>query len=332
MAALWGLKSADSIAALNKLCFRSRDQAPDVTREARLFGAVEAGGTKFVCAIGDENGRILAEMRFPTTNPVSTLAAVRDFFGEHRGAFGALCAIGVGSFGPVILDRQSAKYGFIGKTPKAGWSDIDMLGMLVREFSCPVGFDTDVNAAALAEHRWGAGRGTTNLVYLTVGTGIGGGVLVDGAPLHGLSHPEIGHIYPRRHPLDASFQGVCPFHGDCLEGLASGPAILARCGADLSQLDAAHIQWQMQADYLGQLCAQLVLTLSPQRIIMGGGVMAQERLFPLLRQRTLHWLGGYVDRSEILADIHHYIVPPTLGARAGVLGGIGLAIDAAGKT
>jgi fructokinase len=297
-------------------------------REARLFGAVEAGGTKFVCAIGDENGTIHAESRFPTADPVSTLAAVRGFFGE-RSVLGMLTAIGVGSFGPVVLDRQSAKYGFIGKTPKAGWSDIDVVGMLAREFSCPVGFDTDVNAAALAERRWGAGRDAATLVYLTVGTGIGGGVLIDGAPLHGLMHPEIGHIYPRRHPLDAEFPGVCPFHGDCMEGLASGPAILARCGAELSQLDAAHAQWEIQADYLGQLCAQLVLTLSPQRIIMGGGVMDQERLFPGIRQRMLHWLAGYIDRSEILDDIHHYVVPPGLGARAGVLGGISLAIAAA---
>jgi fructokinase len=306
-------------------------QAPDVTRESRLFGAVEAGGTKFVCAIGDESGRLHAEWRFPTTDPVSTLTAVRDSFGERRSSHGALTAIGVGSFGPVILDRQSAKYGCIGKTPKAGWSDVDVVGMLAREFSCPVGFDTDVNAAAIAEHRWGAGRGLANLVYLTVGTGIGGGVLIDGAPLHGLMHPEIGHIYPRRHPLDAGFQGVCPFHGDCMEGLASGPAILARCGADLSRLDAAHAQWEIQADYLGQLCAQLVLTLSPQRIVIGGGVMAQERLFPAIRRRMLHWLGGYVDRGEILADFDHYLVPPALGERAGVLGGIGLAIGAAGK-
>jgi len=302
-----------------------------VTRESRLFGAVEAGGTKFVCAIGDESGRLHAELRFPTSDPISTLAAVRDFFVEHSGSHGALSAIGVASFGPVILDRQSAKYGFIGKTPKAGWSDVDVVGMLGQEFSCPVGFDTDVNAAALAEHRWGAGRDIANLVYLTVGTGIGGGVLIDGAPLHGLMHPEMGHIYPRRHPLDASFQGVCPVHGDCLEGLASGPAIRARCGADLSQLEAAHAQWEIQADYLGQLCAQLVLTLSPQRIIIGGGVMAQERLFPVIRERMLHWLGGYIDRSEILVDSHEYLVPPTLGARAGVLGGIGLAIEAAGK-
>jgi fructokinase len=296
-----------------------------------LFGAVEAGGTKFVCAIGDESGRLHAEWRFPTTDPVTTLAAVRDFFVERSSSHGALSAIGVASFGPVILDRQSAKYGFIGKTPKAGWGDIDIVGTLAREYPCPVGFDTDVNAAALAEHRWGAGRDMANLVYLTVGTGIGGGVLIDGVPLHGLMHPEIGHIYPRRHPLDVNFSGICPFHGDCMEGLASGPAIRARCGADLSILDAAHVQWEIQADYLGQLCAQLVLTLSPQRILIGGGVMAQERLFPVIRQRMLHWLGGYIDRGEILADPHHYLVPPTLGARAGVLGGIVLAIDAAAK-
>src|SRR5258708_6297745 len=271
--------------------------------ESRLFGAVEAGGTKFVCAIGDESGTIPSELRFPTADPVSTLAKVRDFLKDIRGG-SAPSAIGVASFGPVILDRRSEKYGFIANTPKPGWRNVDGGGMLAREFSCPVGFDTDVNAAALAEHRWGAGRDIANLVYLTVGTGIGGGVLIDGAPLHGLMHPEIGHIHPRRHPLDASFQGVCPFHGDCLEGLASGPAILARCGADLSHLDAAHAQWEIQADYLGQLCAQLVLTLSPQRIVMGGGVMAQERLYPLIRQRMLHWLGGYIRPHAIIADLY----------------------------
>jgi fructokinase len=302
-----------------------------VTRESNLFGAVEAGGTKFVCAIGDENGTIRAESRVPTTDAVSTLAAVRDFFDAQRRALGTFSAIGIGCFGPVILDKRSAKYGCIGKTPKAGWSDVDVVGMLAQEFSCPVGFDTDVNAAALAEHRWGAARGVKTVVYLTVGTGIGGGVLVDGAPLHGLTHPEIGHIRPRRHALDVDFPGVCPFHGDCLEGLASGPAILARCGVDLLHLEADHAQWQMQTDYLGQLCAQLVFTLSPQRIIMGGGVMAQERLFPGIRDRMLHWLGGYVDRSELLADSDHYVVPPGLGARAGVLGAIGLAISAAEK-
>ena len=163
---------------------------------------------------------------------------------------------------------------------------------------------------------------------MTVGTGIGGGVLIEGVPLHGLMHPEIGHIHPRRHPLDSNFRGVCPFHGDCLEGLASGPAILARSGSELRHLDAAHTQWDLQADYLGQLCAQLVLTVSPQRIIIGGGVMAQQRLFPPVRQRMLHWLGGYVQRPEILAEIDHFVVPPALGSHAGVLGALSLAVDA----
>jgi fructokinase len=194
----------------------------------------------------------------------------------------------------------------------------------------PIGFDTDVNAAALAEHRWGAGRDVRNLVYLTIGTGIGGGVLVDGEPIHGLMHPEIGHVYPRRHPLDSGFVGVCPFHRDCLEGVASGPAILARTGASLDLLDESHSQWHIEADYLGQLCATLVVTVSPQRIILGGGVMNQLRLLPLIRPRLQHWLGGYIDRSEILADIDRYVVAAELGDNAGVLGALALAAAAAG--
>ena len=297
-----------------------------MSRESRLFGAVEAGGTKFVCAIGDESGTLQSEARFSTTEPQATLGKVREFL---QGAAAPLSAIGLACFGPLVLDRGAANYGFIGKTPKPGWSHTDMVGALAREFSCPVGFDTDVTGAALAEQRWGAGRGIQNLVYLTVGTGIGGGVLVAGVPVHGLMHPEIGHIYPRRNALDGDFAGVCPFHGDCLEGLASGPAILARTGSELQQLHASHAQWDLQADYLGQLCAQLVLTVSPQRIIMGGGVMQQERLFALLRARTLHWLGGYIERSEIVSDIERYVVPAALGARAGVLGALRLAIGAA---
>jgi fructokinase len=299
-----------------------------VNRESGVYGAVEAGGTKFVCAIGDASGRIHAQTRFPTTDPATTLSCARDFLHESSLEFGALTAIGVASFGPVILDRTSARYGFIGRTPKAGWSGTDVVGMLAREFSCPIGFDTDVNAAALAEHRWGAARDVGNLVYVTVGTGIGGGVVVRGAPLHGLMHPEIGHIRPRRHPLDADFDGICPFHQDCLEGLASGPAIVARAGAELQNLDAAHPQWELEADYLGQLCAQLVFTLSPQRIIMGGGVMTPARLLPGIQRRMLHWLGGYIELFEILAQADRYVAAPGLGAQAGVLGALSLAIDA----
>jgi fructokinase len=300
-----------------------------VSRDLRLYGAVEAGGTKIVCAVGEESGNLLAQARFPTTDPATTLSSVVDFLRDSSRSLGGLVSIGVASFGPVVLDHSSPSYGYIGKTPKAGWSNIDIVGLLAREFSLPIGFDTDVNAAALAEHRWGAARDVNNLVYLTIGTGIGGGVLVNGAPLHGMMHPEIGHIFPRRHQLDAGFEGVCPFHKDCLEGLASGPAIVARCGAQLEQLSAAHPQWQLEADYLGQLCAQLVMTISPQRIVMGGGVMSQTQLFAPIRQRLLHWLGGYIERSELLANSDHYVVPPALGAKAGVLGALLLATEAA---
>jgi fructokinase len=300
----------------------------DVSQDSPVYGAVEAGGTKFVCAIGDEAGRLHAQARFPTSDPDSTLAQMLRFLREASNTFGAPAALGVASFGPLILDKGSAQYGSIGLTPKALWSGTDILGALSREFSCPIGFDTDVNAAALAEHRWGAARAISNLVYLTVGTGIGGGVLVHGAPLHGLMHPEIGHIHPRRHPLDMDFAGTCPFHGDCLEGLASGPAILARTGYELQDLEFTHPQWDLEADYLGQLCAQLVLTLSPQLIVMGGGVMSQQRLLPLIRRQALLWLGGYVQRDEILAHIDQYIVAPALGGEAGVLGALVLAMAA----
>jgi fructokinase len=300
-----------------------------MTDERRFFGAVEAGGTKFVCAIGDDAGKIHAQERFPTTDPIATLSTVRSFLQGRSREIGTLAAIGVGCFGPVELDRTSERYGFIVRTPKPGWSNTDIACMLAREFQCPIGFDTDVNAAALAEHRWGAARDVKNLVYLTIGTGIGGGVVVDGTPIHGLMHPEIGHVYPRRHPLDVGFDGVCPFHGDCMEGVASGPAIFARTGASLQQLDAAHPQWEIEADYLGQLCAQLVLTVSPQRIVMGGGVMSQARLLPLIRPCISHWLGGYIDRSEILSGLDRYVVAPQLGDQAGVLGALALAMDAA---
>jgi fructokinase len=302
-----------------------------MTGTPRLFGAVEAGGTKFVCAVGNGRGEILAQERFPTADPGSTLAQVHAFLHRCR-PLGALAAIGVASFGPVELDENSARFGFIGRTPKPGWSGTDIAGSLAREFRCPIGFDTDVNAAALAEHKWGAARDVENLVYLTIGTGIGGGVMVGGAPIHGLMHPEIGHLYLRQHPLDLEFRGVCPFHGDCAEGVASGRAIVARTGAPLQELDQSHPQWEIEADYLGQLCAQLVVAISPRRIVMGGGVMSQPALLPLIRPRLRHWLGGYIDRSEILNDTDRYVVAPELGDNAGVLGAMVLAMDAATQT
>jgi fructokinase len=295
----------------------------------RLYGAVEGGGTKFVLAIGDETGRLLIEERFATAHPATTLPRMVAWLEGQVQLRGPLAAIGVGSFGPVELRRESPQYGCILKTPKADWSGTDILGPLARAFDCPIGFDTDVNGAALAEHRWGGAQDVADLVYVTVGTGIGGGIVIAGRPVHGLLHPEVGHIYPRRHAKDAAFTGVCPFHGDCLEGLASGPAIVARSGAALEQLDPAHVQWEIEADYLAQLCAQLTLTVSPRRLLLGGGVMQQSRLLPLIRGRLRHWLGGYVDRPELAAAIDDYVIAPRLGAQAGVLGALALAIEAA---
>jgi fructokinase len=299
-----------------------------MSRDTPLFGAIEAGGTKFVCALGKADGTLIAESRLPTTDPDTTLAAMVKFLEEGSLEHGPLSGIGVASFGPVVLDRASPHYGFLGKTPKAGWSHTDILGAVRGAFSCPVGFDTDVNAAALAEHRWGVGRDVADLVYVTVGTGIGAGVLANGTALHGLVHPEIGHLFVRRHALESGFPGVCPFHGDCLEGLASGPAIMQRSGGELSSLSADHPQWTLEADYLAQLCATLVLTVSPRRIILGGGVMNCQALFPLIHRRLLHWLAGYVDHSELLQHTDRYVVPPGLGQRAGVMGALSLAMTA----
>ncbi len=293
-----------------------------------LYGAIEAGGTKFVCALVDGSCKIREERRFPTTDPGATLRQACQFFHEASILLRPPSAIGVAAFGPVDLRRGSSSYGCIGKTPKPGWSGTDIVGVLAREFACPIGFDTDVNAAALAEHRWGAARDVDSMVYVTVGTGIGGGVISRSAPIHGLMHPEIGHIHPRRHALDRSFAGVCPFHGDCLEGLASGPAIVARSGRELGEIEPGHPQWEIEADYIGQLCAQLVLTVSPQRIVLGGGVMTQTELVVPIRRRMLHWLGGYVARPEILDDVDNYVVSPALHARSGVLGAVLLAMDA----
>lgn len=294
---------------------------------AGLFGAIEAGGTKFVCAIGDANGQLLMEARTPTRDPATTFAEVFGFFRAAQARFGPLQAFGLAAFGPLELNRASSRYGFTLETPKSGWSHFDLHGTVAREFDKPVGFDTDVNAAGLAEARWGGGKAVASLVYVTVGTGIGAGVIHNGASLVGLTHPEIGHIHLRRHPRDTGFAGTCPFHGDCLEGLASGTAILARTGKSLEDTGPDEPIWDIEADYLGQLCAQLVVTVSPHRILLGGGVMQQERLFPLIRTRMRHWLQGYVQHPELSDSL--FVSPPGLGIQSGVKGALVLALDAA---
>jgi fructokinase len=291
-----------------------------------LFAAIEAGGTKFVCAVGNSAGEILAEERIPTTDVATTFENVFGYFHATQARLGGVSSVGLASFGPLDLDSESERYGTLLKTPKAGWADLDLRGLVAHEFRTPIGFDTDVNAAALGEARWGKGRDVASLAYVTVGTGIGGGFAINGLSLQGMTHSEIGHIHVRRHPKDEAFEGVCAFHGDCLEGLASGTAIRARFGHSLDELPADHQAWEIEADYLGQLCAQLVATVAPHRILIGGGVMSRLSLFPAIRLRMLHWLGGYCQIPRVHQE--DYVSAPGLGTHSGIKGALVLAIQA----
>ncbi len=290
----------------------------------KVWGGVEAGGTKFVCAVGTGPGDILDLKRFSTTSPGETLQKVLVFFKQHQSAV-EFQSIGIASFGPVDLNRASDTYGYITSTPKPGWSRTEVAGLFQRELGIPVGFDTDVNGAALGEHRWGAGQDVDNLIYLTVGTGIGGGVMVNGGLLHGLTHPETGHLMLRRDSKKDPFPGICPYHGDCFEGLASGPAIEARWGKSAEDLPPEHPAWDLEAYYIAHALAIYIGCLSPERIILGGGVMKQLHLFPEVRRKVQEILNGYIVSPSILERVDEYIVPPGLGDEAGVLGAIALA-------
>ena len=291
-----------------------------------FFGGIEAGGTKFVCMVGSGPNDIRAEARFPTTSPAETIGRVAAFF-KQRAQELALSAVGVASFGPVNLDPTSPTFGYITTTPKPGWANTDMVGRLKAELGIPVIFDTDVNAAAFGEYRWGAGQHLDPIIYLTIGTGIGGGVICNGKPLHGLVHPEIGHmLIPHDQELDP-FPGVCPFHGDCLEGLACGPALKQRWGQSAETLPDIHPAWNIEAHHIALALVNLVLCYSPRRVIIGGGVMQREALFPLVRRKVQQLLNGYVHSPQIIENIDQYIVPPALGSQSGVLGAIALAID-----
>lgn len=291
------------------------------------YGGVEAGGTKFVCIVTDERAKILAETRFPTTLPAETLQKTVDFFthwmGEQRVT---LEAIGVASFGPVELHTESERFGWITSTPKPGWANTPVTPLLEKALGVPIFFDTDVNGAALGEGRWGSARGLSDFVYLTIGTGIGGGVICAGKPLHGLVHPEMGHVsLPHDHQVDP-FEGCCPYHKDCFEGLASGPAVNRRWGIPAEKLPADHPAWNLEAHYVGLALSNFICTLSPQRIILGGGVMSQPQLFPLIRKQVVEILNGYVQSGSLLEEIDQYIVAPGLGSQAGSLGAVALAL------
>ncbi len=296
--------------------------ATDKNSKTHLFGGIEAGGTKFVCAVGSGPDDLRAEARFLTTTPDETIQQAIAFFQEQPEP---LTAIGIASFGPVDPNPVSSTFGTITTTPKPGWAHTDFAGVISRALDLPVGFDTDVNVAALGEHRWGAAQGLDTFIYLTIGTGLGGGGMVNGRLIHGLIHPEMGHIrLPHNWQADP-YPGACPYHGDCLEGLAAGPALAGRWGQPGPTLPPDHPAWPLEAHYLALALVNFICTLSPQRIIMGGGVMEQPHLFPLIRREVQNLLNGYVQAPAILEFIDDYIVPPALGSRSGVLGAIALA-------
>ena len=296
-------------------------------KSGTLYAAVEAGGTKINCAVGTGPDDIRARTRIATRAPDETIADMVAFFETAVAEHGTVAALGVASFGPVDLDRDSPTWGHVADTTKPGWKWIDIVGPLMRRLGCPAAFDTDVNGAALGEARWGAGQGTSSLVYFTIGTGIGGGFVTDGRPLHGLTHPEMGHVRLRRHP-DDDYPGLCRFHGDCAEGLAAGPAIKDRLGKPLNELPDDHPFRAILADYLGQLCAHAVLMLSPQRIVLGGGVMNAGGLHAPAAARMRHHLAGFIPDPRLASD--DFVVPPALGDDAGIAGAFALAMDAAG--
>ncbi len=304
----------------------------DAAMRGRRYGAVEAGGTKIVCAIADETGRRLARTVEPTESPQRTLPRVRAFFEQNMREGGALQAIGVAAFGPVDIDPSSPKYGRILTTPKPNWSGVS-LRQALKGLAPTIAVDTDVNGAGLGEWLRGAGRGARTLAYVTVGSGIGAGVLTDGQALSGFSHFEMGHIRPGRDAERDPFPGRCPYHGDCLEGLACGPAIIDRWGAPLNELQdpatrAAALD--LEAHYLAHLAWTLILTHAPDRIVFGGGVMKAAGLIEALRRHTRDLIGGYIDHPMLAGDLSDYLVPPALGDDAGITGAVALAMRAAG--
>jgi fructokinase len=288
------------------------------------WGAMEVGGTKVLCLVGSSPEDIVVQRQIPTVQPAETLASALDFFRQEVSSGGPLAAIGIASFGPLELRRSHPRYGFITTTPKPGWSDVDLVSPVRRALGVPVGFDTDVNGAALGEGRWGAARAFDTFVYVTVGTGIGAGAVVEGRVIHGLIHPEMGHLSVPRQPGD-DFAGVCPFHGDCLEGMVSGAALAARWGCPAEQLEGGQLRAaaQLEAAYLAAGLRNIVYALAPQRIVIGGGVARLRELFPRLRAHLSAALAGYPGLSEHATE--EFVVPAALGPLAGPLGAFVLA-------
>jgi len=287
----------------------------------RYVGAIEAGGTKFNCAVVGSDRSIVREVRVATTTPAETLRQVLEFF---RASDVAIEALGVSSFGPLELNRRSPQYGFITSTPKLAWRNADLIGPL-GELRVPVALDTDVNGSALGEHTFGAAQGLDTFVYYTIGTGIGGGGMVGGRLIHGLTHPEMGHMALPHDRVKDPFAGTCPSHGDCFEGLASGPSLEQRWGINPAQLNPDHQAWKLEAHYIALALTNTIYVLSPQKIILGGGVMDNQFLFPLIRAEIKRLLNGYIQHELVLGELDSFVVPPGLGTHSGIYGSAALA-------
>jgi fructokinase len=287
----------------------------------KLFGGMEGGGTKFVCAVGSEPDDIIEEARFLTTTPAETLDQVIAFFKKFD-----LAAIGLASFGPLDINEASPAYGSITTTPKPGWAGTNLVAAFKRETRVPLAFDLDVNAAALGEYSWvPENRELDSMVYFTIGTGIGAGVITNGKVIHGLTHTEAGHMRLPHDPKEDPFPGICPFHGDCFEGLACGPAMARRWGKPAETLLNDHPAWDLEATYIAYAVTNFILTNSPQRIVLGGGVMEHLPLFPAIREKVRGLLNGYIASSVLTSTMEDYIVPPGLGKHSGVLGALAMA-------
>lgn len=284
------------------------------------LGALEAGGTKMVCAIGNENGEILERISIPTESPDVTMPKLISYFADKD-----IEALGIGCFGPIDLNRNSETYGSITTTPKLAWKNYNIVKAFQEALNVPVGFDTDVNGSALGEATWGITKGLDSSMYITIGTGVGTGIITNGTLLHGMLHPEGGHLLLSRHPKD-SFEGTCPYHKNCLEGLAAGPAIEARWGEKGTQLADRKEVWELEAYYIAQALVNYIMVISPQRIVIGGGVMHQEHLMPLIREEVKRQLAGYIDTKE-LSDIDQYIVLPSLNDNQGIMGALKLGLN-----
>lgn len=284
------------------------------------LGALEAGGTKMVCAIGNEHGEIFERISIPTETPDITMPKLIAYFKEKD-----IQALGIGCFGPLDLNRNSETYGYITTTPKLAWANYNIVGVFMEALGIPMGFDTDVNGSALGEATWGCTRGLSSSMYITIGTGVGAGIISNGKLLHGMLHPEAGHVLLKKHP-DDSYEGTCPYHSTCLEGLAAGPAIEARWGKKGVELADQKEVWELEAYYIGQALVNYIVILSPEKIILGGGVMHQEHMMPLVRSEVKRQLASYISTKE-LDDIDNYIVLPSLNDNQGIMGALKLAVD-----